>query len=291
MQVSQTEPVLVVRVVTKNSHDQYRDSKQTDKAVVDLASRSFSSEVQNLLVDLLNKSNKYVKEAHESQRGHEILKEKNFLPTEDSNNSINVEFDEETGGRLAITVQDPLDLDLDTVTNPTPRKRLRPDRFADTMLQDDVYQEYGQGKRRKLKGKASMNEDVDEEFSDQFEEDSSFKDSENEEENDDEESEVISDDSDDAFQSDGDGDEITALKDIVLETTTTKKSRQNYSKLTSIEQEQYNQDEMNFRYLLSLSPTRIYTVEDMDDIEVLDRALRLLFHARFGQDQQYMRIS
>ena len=86
--------MLVVRVVTKNSHDQYRDSKQTDKAVVDLATRSFSSEVQNLLVDLLNESNKYVKEAHESQRGHEILKEMNFLPTEDSNNPMNVEFDE-----------------------------------------------------------------------------------------------------------------------------------------------------------------------------------------------------
>ena len=248
--------------------------------------------MQNLLVDLLNESNKYVKEAHESQRGHEILKETNFLPTEGSNNPMNVEFDEETDGRLAITVQDSMDIDLEnTVTNPAPRKRQRPDRFANTMLQDDVYQEYGQGKRRKLKGKASMDEDVDEEISDRLEEDSSFKDSENEEENYDEESEVTSDDSDDAFQSDEDGDEITALKDIVLETITTKKLRQNYSKLTPIEQEQYNQDEMNLRYLLSLSPTRIYTVEDLNDVEILDRALRLLFHARFGQDQQYMRIS
>ena len=128
---------------------------------------------------------------------------------------MNVEFDEETGGRLTITVQDSMDIDLEsTVTNPAPRKRQRPDRFADTMLQDD------------------------------------------------EESEVTSDDSD-AFQSDEDGDEITALKDIVLETTTTKKLRRNYSKLTSIEQKQYNQDEMNLRHLLSLSSTRIYTVEDL----------------------------
>ena len=215
MQVSQTELVLVVRVMTKNSHDQYRDSKQTDKAVVDLATRSFSSEVQNLLVDLLNESNKYVKEAHESQRGHEILKETNLLPTEDSNNPMNVKFDEETGGRLAITVQDSMSIDLEsTVTNPAPRKRQRPDRFADKMLQDD------------------------------------------------EESEMTSNDND-AFQSDEDGDEINALKDIVLKTTTTKKLRQNYSKLASIEQEQYNQDEMNLRHLLSLSPTRIYTVEDL----------------------------
>ena len=69
--------------------------------------------MQNLLVDLLNESNKYVKEAHESQRGHEILKETNFLPTEGSNNPMNVEFDEETGGRLAITVQDSMDIDLE----------------------------------------------------------------------------------------------------------------------------------------------------------------------------------
>ena len=138
-----------------------------------------------------------------------------FLRTEDSNSPMNVEFDEETGGSLAIMVQDSMDIDLEsTVTNPASRKRQRPDRFADTMLQDD------------------------------------------------EEFEVTSDDSD-AFQSDEDGDEITALKDIVLETTTIKKLRQNYSKLTSIEQEQYNQDEMNLRHLLSLSPTRIYTVEDL----------------------------
>ena len=116
--------MLAVRIVTKDSHDQYRDSKQTDKAVVDLATRSFSSEVQNLVVDLLNESNKYVKEAHESQRGHEILKEMSFLPTEDSNNPMNVEFDEETGSRLAITVQDLMNIDLEsTVTNLASQKR------------------------------------------------------------------------------------------------------------------------------------------------------------------------
>ena len=166
-------------------------------------------------MDLLDESNKYVKEAHESQRGHEILKEMNFLRTEDSNNPTNVEFDEEIGGRLAITVQDSMDINLEsTVTNPASRKRQRPDRFADTMLQDD------------------------------------------------EEFEVTSDNSA-AFLSDEAGDEITALKNIVLETTTIKKLRQNYSKLTSIEQEKYNQDKMNLRHLLRLSPTRIYIFEDL----------------------------
>ena len=48
---------------------------------------------------------------------------------------------------------------------------------------------------------------------------------------------------------------------------------------------------MVLRQLLSLSPDRIYTVEDLADNELLDRALRLLYRARFGQSNGYSRIS
>lgn len=50
----------------ENSHDQYREAKQTDEAVIDLATRSFSPEVQKLIVQLLNEANKYVLEAHQT---------------------------------------------------------------------------------------------------------------------------------------------------------------------------------------------------------------------------------
>lgn len=63
-------------LLTLNLHDQFRDAKQTDKAVFNLATGFFSPEVQAIVVELLNKANKVVREAHESQRGAKILKGK-----------------------------------------------------------------------------------------------------------------------------------------------------------------------------------------------------------------------
>ena len=72
---------------------------------LDLATRSFSDQVKQLLTQLLNEANVYVQEAHDSQRGLEILEGKDTLPLLDKN-SMDVEFDEKTGNRLATTVSD-----------------------------------------------------------------------------------------------------------------------------------------------------------------------------------------
>lgn len=63
----------MTRILTGNSHDIYCDSRQTDKAIINLAIRSFSAEVQKLLIMLLNKANAQIQEAHESQHGQEFL--------------------------------------------------------------------------------------------------------------------------------------------------------------------------------------------------------------------------
>lgn len=42
---------------------------------------------------------------------------------------------------------------------------------------------------------------------------------------------------------------------------------------------------------MSLDPKRIYVLEDLDNEDIHDRALRLLYRARFGQDNEYTRIS
>jgi hypothetical protein len=57
-----------------NSHDIYRESKQTDKSLVELASKSWPDEVKDLLVELLNKYSHEVKDAHSSEKGKELLK-------------------------------------------------------------------------------------------------------------------------------------------------------------------------------------------------------------------------
>lgn len=81
------------------------------------------------------------------------------------------------------------------------------------------------------------------------------------------------------------------IEDSVLDTSTIKNMKTNFYKLTKTEQENFSQEEMNIRFLLKLNPTRVYTLEDLNETETLDRGLRLLFHARYGQTKQHMKIS
>lgn len=57
------------------------------------------------------------------------------------------------------------------------------------------------------------------------------------------------------------------------------------------DQEEFDQDEISLCLPLSLSPGRVYTLEDLEDHEVHDRALGLLYRARSGQSKDYSRIS
>lgn len=65
----------MIKILTGNLHDIYCDLRQTDKAVINLGTRSFSAEVQKLLVMLFNKANAQVQEEHESQHGQEVLQD------------------------------------------------------------------------------------------------------------------------------------------------------------------------------------------------------------------------
>ena len=66
--------------------------------------------------------------------------------------------------------------------------------------------------------------------------------------------------------------------------------REYYNKLPRKDQESFDQDEISLRALLGLDPDRLYTIEDLNDEGVHDRALRLLYRARFGQVNEYARI-
>jgi hypothetical protein len=100
----------VIRIKVLKSHYQYRASKSQDKAVLELATRWYSSEVKQLLIKLLTEANAEVQAAHESERGQELLSGDKSLPDDDD--TTNIEFDV-LSNRLATTVQDPMDLDID----------------------------------------------------------------------------------------------------------------------------------------------------------------------------------
>lgn len=78
--------------------------------------------------------------------------------------------------------------------------------------------------------------------------------------------------------------------DIVLRFRTYRSIRESYARLTRKQQEDFDQDTLHPRTLLSLSPTRVYTLDDLQDPEICDRALRLLYRARFGQEHEYIRV-
>ena len=107
--------------------------------------------------------------------------------------------------------------------------------------------------------------------------------------------EDLADDLDDGVDDDDDDDDEIAndsgSDERLPDTMAVMKLRKYYSKLSVEEQEKYSQEEFNFRYLLSLSPTKIYKVADLTDPAILDRGLRLLFHKRYGQQDQFMKIS
>ena len=77
--MSQKEIVQIIRLLIKNFHDQYRNAKQTNKTVLNLAIRSFFVEIKQFLIRFLNEINLYVQKIHMSHRDVSMLKEKNTL--------------------------------------------------------------------------------------------------------------------------------------------------------------------------------------------------------------------
>lgn len=61
LQVSQTTEVQVICVIVKNSHYIHCKARQLEKSVLDLATQSFMKPIRDLLLALLNESNKKVK--------------------------------------------------------------------------------------------------------------------------------------------------------------------------------------------------------------------------------------
>lgn len=184
------------------------------------------------------------------------------------------------------------------------RKRKKPERFG-----DDIQLESSEKKKTKLansyqseEGEKDLTEedsleDSEENFIENSKKDfieNSEKDLTDDDENhltDDDEKEMTDQDDDSYHENESEAPAASFMNELLSETITTKKLRAQYMKLTLAEQERYDQEEMNLRYLLSLSPIKTYVIEDLQDVHVLDRALRLLFHRRYGEEKQFMKIS
>ena len=79
--------------------------------------------------------------------------------------------------------------------------------------------------------------------------------------------------------------------DVRLVSSTARALRKRYSRMTMDDQESFDLDTIVLRTLLGLKPDHVYVVQDLEDADILDPALRLLYRVRFGQKEEYARIS
>ena len=81
--MSQSRHVEITRLHANNSHDSFREARQIEKSLVDLASRLRGEETKQLLVELLNAKNHQVRAAHESEDGQRLLAGRDVLPEDE----------------------------------------------------------------------------------------------------------------------------------------------------------------------------------------------------------------
>jgi hypothetical protein len=67
--------------------------------------------------------------------------------------------------------------------------------------------------------------------------------------------------------------------------------KKHFCQLGLIRGEDYDQERMNIEYHLRFDGHKVYQEADLGDERILDRALRLLYRARFGQGAKNARIS
>lgn len=104
--------VMILRPKVHNSHAQWRDFRQVDKSIIDLATRVPPGPIQDLLCDLLNQGNDEVREAHEVARRSSILP-MGQEPTDTEVVTMADGATVEDGQDLAKSVPEKLDLDFD----------------------------------------------------------------------------------------------------------------------------------------------------------------------------------
>jgi hypothetical protein len=72
--LKQNQFVIIIRLKNLDFYDQYRDSKQTNKAFIEFITRAFNSTIQNLLIELFNKNNDEIKRIYKKARSEIKIK-------------------------------------------------------------------------------------------------------------------------------------------------------------------------------------------------------------------------
>ncbi|KAI4188332.1 MAG: hypothetical protein L6R41_002206 [Letrouitia leprolyta] len=260
---------------------------------MDLAGKANDPAIQQLLVQLLNEKNYEVMEAHESEQGILMKAQATGQAMTDVATPFITEI--EDGQKLAVTVPEDMDIDRPSDQSEGGSSAMKyPLRREPKQVQRMINQPEIQ---KRLHGSRKLSsEDLESSEEDYGDSGSEYStDSENRYD-----SGVDSSSATDSDDPEKEGREVVAASneyitdpngDIRLLSRTTAEIRRTYSRLTKTEQEDFDQDTIALKQLLTMDPKKVYSIKDLETPDVLDRALRLLFRARFGQAQEYVRIS
>ena len=276
-----------------NSNDQFRDAKQMDKAMMDMVTRSWSPAIGKLLVDLLNESNVEVEEAHASVEIKKMMESVVGPQFKGSKNPLNMEV--EGNQVLAATVPDPMDLDSDNpeLGNTEPGN----EKEKNTGIRRSVYE---RKQTTSIRDDPAFTENL--QYVTPSEDEESSEDTPDDDSTEYESPDIGSGSSGDDSRSDDElaiGGKYSANNEWIQEedrgvrllSRTTKTIHRKYAKLSKKQQEAFDQDKIVLRQFLSLDPKKVYVDEDIEDQDIHHPALRLLYRARFGQDDEYTPIS
>ena len=284
-----------------------------DKAILDMATRSWSPSIRNLLVQLLKEANSEVRDAHKSAEG-KAMKNKISASRDGGLPEIPIDAKFDENQRLSTTVKDDYDLgpgfeassDVDRSKGPTPAGEAQitgdaqyaaevafQERFCrrtDRLIDGPDYRNTCSKDGLKRKRTADLSESSSSE--DKSNSDSDFCEEECEHSDSQSGTDYSSDfEMGESKENDATRQELIQDEEIMLHNRTQKQMREAFKRMSRKEQENFDQDTLILPQLLSLPPDRVYTLNDLDDPDVHHRALRLLHHARFGQSKEYSRIS
>jgi hypothetical protein len=260
--------------------------------------------VQLLLIDLLNEANIFVKKIHDFQRNQLLLEEKNILRLLELEK---LEKLEKLESKLITN------LIIEFYLNRSIRKRKSSQKLNDEIhINKKMKKNFEDANKNERKNETKNVDDNEKDFDhdekdfdhdeknfDHDEKNFDVENVENDEKSEKEKKyenfEEKKDEKNEKYvENDDDINSIfqNKLKDeLLLKIVITKRLRVEYVKLTMTEQKQYNQKKLNLRYLLSFFLIKMYTVQNLKNEHILNRFLRLLFHKRYEQNRQFMKIS
>ncbi|KAL1623787.1 hypothetical protein SLS54_004248 [Diplodia seriata] len=261
IRIAQKKPVTIIRCQTRNSFDQFRDSRQREKQKTILATTSYSSEMTALLVKLLNEGNCEVREAHNSPIATLIRKRREqqeisgMVEGEDVFDSNHLEW--ENNQALATTVQDNYDVESDDEESLPMVRASRASRTNQTAMGV----EDGDDNDRLSDEDFIDDEDADSVYSGYRDDQSSTNELEGE-----------------SMAA------LSAIRPLIA-------ARQNIKRMSASGREDFDQALLNYEILLALDPDRVYQAVDLEENDVHERALSLLYRARFGQTRENIRLT